>query len=134
MKLSETYRLLSEEAKKIRYDMVNINGGFSGGVEIKPGTTPANMNISINIFGGSQSNSIAYNVPKRISEMQQAYIAAQQTGDPVSGEIKTELETYYNNLRQAISLEIVALMKSFDAQAKEAVTRAVTNMNKKYGQ
>lgn len=133
MRLSNTFRLLTEESKKIRYDMVNINGGFSDGVEIKPGGDPTTMNISVNIFGGNQSNALRYNVPKQISDMQQAYIAARTTGDPVSSEIEVELESYYNNLRQAISLEVVNLMKSFDEQANTVISRAVANINKKYG-
>lgn len=134
MKLIEAYKLLKEEDQKIRYDMTNINGGFSDGVEIKPGSDSTTMNVSVNIFGGGQSNSLPFTVPTQISDMQQAYVAAQQTGDPVSGDIAGELEAYYNNLRTAISLEMVALMKKFDADANAVISRAVANMNKKYGQ
>jgi len=134
MKLIEAYKLLKEEEQKIRYDMVNINGGFSDGVEIKPGSDSTVMNVSVNIFGGSQSNFLPFTVPKQVSDMQQAYIAAQQTGDPVSADIASELESYYNNLRTAISLEMIALMKRFDAEANAVITRAVANMNKKYSQ
>lgn len=132
MKLTDAYIKLNEEAKKIRYDMTNINGGFSDGVEIKPGNSASVMNISVNIYGGSPKTSKPYAVPKSIADMQQAYIAAQQSGDPVSSDIRSELETYYNNLRTAISLEVVNIMKNFDAQARDAINRAVANMNKKY--
>lgn len=129
MKLLDLYE---EKTKKVRYDMVNVNGGFSDGVEIKPGDNPSVMNVSVNIYGGSLQRSHPYNVPKSIADLQQAYIAAQQSGDPVSTQIKDQLEAYYNNLRRAISLEIVALLKSFDEQANAGITRAVTNLNKKY--
>lgn len=132
MKLVEAYRLLQEESKKIRYDMTNVNGGFSDGVEIKPGENSGVMNVSVNIYGGSPKTTHPYNVPPSIAQKQEAYIAARQTDDPSSAAFERELETYYTMLRQAISLEMVAIMKNFDEQAGLVISRAVANVNKKY--
>lgn len=131
MKLTEEYRRLLRE-KKIRYDMKNVNGGFSGGVDIKPGQDPGVMNISINIYGGSQSIAHPYQVPQRIKELQEAYAAARQSGDPSSEEFKTELREYYNNLKRAISLYVVKSMQQFDEQASVAIQNAIQQINAKY--
>jgi hypothetical protein len=131
IKLVEEYRRILFE-KKIKYDMQNVNGGFSGGVDISPGQTSDVMNISIDIYGGNQTTSHPYKVPPRIKQIQQAFITARQTGDPVAGELKSELKEYYNNLRRAISLQIVRAMQQFDAQSKEAIAQAVQQINARY--
>ena len=133
MRLSDEYRRLKEgNKKKIKYDMKNINGGFSDGVEIKPGEHAGVMDISVNIYGGSQGLAHAHQVPPSIQEIQKAFIAAQQTGDPIGAELRADLEAYYANLRRAISLEIVRLIQQFDAQANESIANAVAKINQKY--
>ena len=131
MKIAEEYRKLLRE-KKIKYDMKNVNGGFSGGVDIKPGQTAGVMNVAVNIYGGSQSTAHAYEVPPKIKDIQEAFIAARQTGDPVAADLKTELNAYYNNLKRAISLHIVQAMQQFDAQANASIQTAIQQINAKY--
>jgi hypothetical protein len=131
MKIAEEYRRLLRE-KKIKYDMQNVNGGFSGGVDIEPGQHAGVMNISVNIYGGSQSTAHAYEVPPRIKELQEAFIAARQKGDPVAGELHSELKEYYSNLKRAISLHVVKAMQIFDQQASSSIQAAIQSINAKY--
>tara|TARA_R110000822_G_scaffold128195_28_gene263970 strand:- start:7408 stop:7809 length:402 start_codon:yes stop_codon:yes gene_type:complete len=133
MKLSnEARRVVEGRKKKIRYDMKNISGGFSEGVDIMPGQHSGVMDISIDIYGGSKSTAHSYEVPPSIKQLQTAYIAATQKGDPVASDIKRQLEAYYTNLRRAISLHIVHLMQQFDSGANDAITSAVKKINSKY--
>jgi len=133
MKLSnEAKKIVEGNKKKIKYDMKNINGGFSDGVEIQPGEHSGIMNISVNIYGGNTKSAHPYQVPPSIKKLQAAYIAATQVGDPVSGNLKVQLEAYYTNLRRAISLEMVKLIQQFDAGASESISTAVQTINQKY--
>lgn len=135
MRLADTYRNLVTEKKKsnaVKYDMQNINGGFSNGVEIKPGSHAGVMDISVNIYGGNQKTAHPHQVPQSIQQLQEAYIAARKTGDPVASDIKIELEAYYTNLRKAISLEVIRLMQQFDTQAKESIAATVARINQRY--
>ena len=119
------------EKKKIKYDMKNVNGGFSDGVEIRPGQHAGVMNISIDIYGGSTSTALAYPVPDRIKQLQTGFLAARRTGDPVDQALYGELEAYYENLRRAIALEVYQLMRQFDAQVGQVVSNAVNNYNQR---
>lgn len=112
--------------------MQYVNGGFSDGVDIGIGQDASKVNIKIDIYGGSNNTSTPYQVPRSIQDLQDAYVAAKQQGDVVTPEIKKELEDYYNNLKRAISLEVLGLIKNFDAQVKEAVDRTVANYNSKF--
>ena len=134
MKISETYKRMLLETKKIKYDMRNINGGFSGGVDIVPGEHAGVMDITINIYGGSKSRAHPYKVPPSIQQYQQAYLVAKQTGDPVSKAIRQSLRAYYDNLNTSISLEIVRLMREFDAGSNAAINKAVQTVNAMYMQ
>ena len=126
---------VNENRKKIKYDMRNINGGFSDGVEIRPAQNdPAIMNITINIYGGSKNSFNAYKVPPRIQELQSAFLKTRQTGDPFAAEFKKELDAYYDNLKRAIGLEMVRLIQEFDAQAKDSIGRAIGKLNQRYQQ
>jgi len=129
--ISEEYRKLLRE-KKIKYDMQNVNGGFSGGVDIAPGQTAAVMNVSVNIYGGSQDTVHAHQVPPRIQQMQEAFLAAKANGDPAAGEFQQELKEYYNNIKRAISLHVVKAMQAFDQQANASIQAAIQQINQKY--
>jgi hypothetical protein len=132
MKLSNNAKILLEEKRKIKYDMKHINGGFSDGVEIKPGQHAGLMNISVDIYGGSNGLSHPHQVPQSIRELQEAYIAAAKTGNPSATDFKPELEAYYTNLKRAISFEIVRLIQQFDQGASTAIATAVQKINEKY--
>lgn len=136
--LSKLYRqrysnyLMERKSKKIKYDMQHVNGGFSDGVEIGIGSDASKVNVKIDIYGGSNNTVAPYPVPRSIRDLQDAYIAAKNQGDPVTPEIKSELESYYKNLRKAISLEVLELIKNFDKQVKESVDRTVSTYNSKF--
>lgn len=132
--LESLYEQALEEAqKRIKYDMVNVNGGFSDGVDIRPGTNAGLLAISVDIYGGGTKNSMMYNVPQKIAEYQAAYVEARRTGDSVAPDLNRELQSYYKNLKKAISIEAVRLISQFDQEMKVVVDKAVANMNKRYG-
>lgn len=125
-------RLREDKRKAIRYDMHYVNGGYSDGVDIKPSSNVSNMDVTINIYGGNQGSKNMYAVPASIRELQEALLAARRIGDPVASDIRIELDDYYENLRRAISLEVVRLMKDFDANMKQRLDIIVQNINQKY--
>ncbi len=133
-KLADIYGHVISEAKKIKYDMVNVNGGFSDGVNVQPGSNASVLSISVDIYGGGTKNSHLYKVPKKIADYQAAYIAAMKLGDPTSTALSAELEAYYKNLKKAISLEVVTLISQFDGQMKVVIDSAVANLNRRYSE
>lgn len=133
-KLSSMYEQTILEARKIKYDMINVNGGFSDGVTVQPGANAGLLSISVDIYGGGTKASHVYKVPRKIAEYQSAYLAARRTGDPTSAVLSSELQSYYKNLKKAISLEVVALISQFDNQMKTVVDTAVANLNKRYAE
>lgn len=132
--ITELYADVITEAKKIKYDMINVNGGFSDGVTVQPGANAGVLSISVDIYGGGTSANHMYKVPKKIAEYQAAYLAARRVGDPASAELSTELQAYYKNLKKAISIEVVNLISQFDSQMKTVIDSAVTNLNKRYAE
>lgn len=132
MKLANEYKKLLEAKQKIKYDMLHINGGFSNGVEIVTGQTSNIMNISVDIYGGGKSMAHSHQVPPTIQELQESFIAARTTGDPVARDIKLKLETYFANVRRAISWEIVSLLKELDQKSSTVIAAAVQRVNNAY--
>lgn len=130
-KLSEEYQKLLTE-KKIKYDMINVNGGFSDGVEVDIYRNVGAMNVSVNIYGGGTLHSLKYHVPDRIKEYQDAMVAARQTGDPVGTEFSGEVEKYQSMIKKAVGLAMVSLIEKFDQDAKLAISAAISRVNKVY--
>jgi len=133
-KLCEEYKRQLNERKKIKYDMRNVNGGFSDGVEIKVGANAGVMDVSVDIYGGGNNLYHPFSVPPAIQKLQEAFLAAKRTGDPVASEIQNQLESYYANIRRAVSLEMVRLMQDFDKNAAGVITNAVQTINGRYQQ
>lgn len=132
MKLRDLAYPIYEEKKKIKYDMTAINGGFSDGVDIMPAQGGATMDVSVDIYGGTQTQAHLYQVPPAIQKLQQQVVAAKQRGVPVPQETTRQLNTYYNNIKQLISVTMVKLMKQLDAGAKESITAIIQQENAKY--
>ncbi len=131
LKLAEEYQKLLAE-KKIKYDMINVNGGFSDGVEVDIYRSVGAMNVSVNIYGGGTLHSLKYHVPPKIKEYQDAMVAARQTGDPVGTEFSGEVEKYQSMVKKAVNLAMVALIQKFDQDAKVAISASIARVNKVY--
>lgn len=134
MKLSEEYKKIISERKKKKnsYSMKTVNGGFSDGVDIKPGANAGVMNIGIDIYGGSEGITHPHRVPPKIQQYQQAYLQARQTGDPMSEDFKVELERYYADLRNTISARFIQLLEQLDQNVSQVVANAVKEANSRY--
>lgn len=133
MKLTEVYLSMLSE-KKIKYNMQNVNGGFSDGVSINVANHPGAVSVSVNVYGGGELNSVKFKVPSKIAEFQEAYISARRTGDQISNDLSTELNSYKSNLKKSIGLAIVKLMEKFDVDAKVAISDAVARVNNLYAE
>jgi hypothetical protein len=124
------------EKKKAKYDMQNVNGGFSmsNGVQASPGTGPdaGKLYVSVNLYGGGKPQQHAFPVPDRIRELLMATQAADQSLDPVEGDLRGELSEYYKALRKEITIAMIRLIRKFDAAAGQAIVQAVENLNRRY--
>ena len=131
MNISEEYlKLLAE--KKVKYNMQNINGGFSDGVTINVSKQPGAVGVSVNIYGGGEPRQLRYAVPHKIKTYQDAYVAARRTGDVIGNDLSVELNTYKSNLKKAIGLSMVKLLEKFDIDAKAAIENAISRVNSLY--
>ena len=128
------YKYLIEERRKkrkLKYNMTAVNGGFSDGVEIIPGDGEQ-LNLSIDIYGGTQKNIHSYKLPEEIYELRKAYNIAVKSGDPTAPEIKEKLDAYYDEVKRVVSVEIVKLLKIFDDKAQRVIDSAINTVNSKY--
>jgi hypothetical protein len=130
--LRDLARTMLSEARSFKYDMKYINGGFSNGVKVEPSMDGATAHVSVDIYGGGQSQKIPIQVPPKIQQLITAVSTAEQRGDPAAVQLRDELNAYYRNIKKLIGFKMVKLFEQMDAQAGQLIAQAVSEINAKY--
>jgi len=118
--------------KKIRYDMKNLSGGFSDGVDIETGRTPGTISLSVNIYGGGANVKHTIKLPDKIAKLQSAYIMAVKNNDPTAKELKLQLNSYYNLIKKALSTQVSKMLMDFDSEFGRRMRMIIKKINARY--
>ena len=125
--------ILSE--KKVAYKFKNIVGGFSDGVSVSITDNPGTVRVSINIYGGGEDTSaLRYKVPQKIFNYQTTYIKTASAAQPISNDVASRLVSYKQDIKNTVSAKLYPILQQFDAMCKEAVGKAIAEVNQKYSE
>lgn len=124
--------LAQEKDDAFKYEMQYANGGFNNGVEIKP-DKDGKAQLKVSIYGGGEQKVMLISpLPGSITKLINAYaLTASQSDDPTP-EITTELQKYFDEVRNVLSAKMIQIVTDADNSIKAAINDAFKEVNKRY--
>lgn len=112
---------------RFKFEMKYVNGGFNNGVQVKPDKDGKAL-LEIAIYGGGEKKTLSVGpLPKEIAKLIQAYeIGANQDTD--APEITGELQKFFAQIQQQLSMKIINILKEADEKVAMAIKETFKNI------
>lgn len=116
---------------RFKFEMTYLNGGFNNGVQVKPDKGGKAL-LEISIYGGGEKKSLSISpLPSSIAKLVQAYeLSTDQESD--APEITQELQKYFDEIRNVLSMKIIEIFKDADHQVEQAIKETFKSINSRF--